>query len=470
MTRESPLPTARAEDVLALMQHAGGPGAVQAVLRWLARRTGGAVALVTGDGAVLASSPARPRSEVGAAVTELHQRGVSSAVVPGRGSRTVHVVALGHEPYLTLDSGDSHRHGTLLADAARILGLCWQLEEAERAWRRMESTEAYSREAVLHLLMIGSVAAAHRIAGAMGPQLPSPTRVYVVECPERRRQVIAERLGRLGDGRAWIVPCPVRLDHLIALVPAAAGPWEQTIVQQVPECRIGVSDEVALRETALGYEQAFHALAVARTAPGGRARFSRHISLAPLLGPEGAAWAAQLLGPALAYEPVRRADPGAEELLGTLGSWLAFGTAAGRHLKIHRNTLAARMRLIKELLGLDLTGSLADQSAAWLALRLRAAHPLGSGHQADLRALLDAPAAQAWAHAQLAPLGPATDTVRAWLRADARLPATAAGLGISLPGARKRLNRVEESLGRSLLHAPSAKYELWLAMTALGEL
>ncbi|MEV6314029.1 helix-turn-helix domain-containing protein [Streptomyces sp. NPDC051776] len=122
------------------------------------------------------------------------------------------------------------------------------------------------------------------------------------------------------------------------------------------------------------------------------------------------------------------------------------------------------------MLGLDLTGSLADQSTAWLALRLRAQHPLGSGHPADLLTLLAAPAAQTWAKARIAPLGAAGDTVRAWLRADARLPATAAGLGISLPGARKRLTRIEETLGRSLLHAPSAKYELWLAMTALGEL
>ncbi|MEK8172336.1 helix-turn-helix domain-containing protein [Streptomyces sp. M19] len=60
--------------------------------------------------------------------------------------------------------------------------------------------------------------------------------------------------------------------------------------------------------------------------------------------------------------------------------------------------------------------------------------------------------------------------MRTWLRADARLPATARALGISLPGARKRLAKAEEALGRSLLHAPSAKYELWLAMRALDEL
>ncbi|PLW71739.1 PucR family transcriptional regulator, partial [Streptomyces sp. DJ] len=89
---------------------------------------------------------------------------------------------------------------------------------------------------------------------------------------------------------------------------------------------------------------------------------------------------------------------------------------------------------------------------------------------AGLPALLAAPAARTWARTQVDPLGDAAGTVRAWLRADARVPATADSLGLSLPGVRKRLIRAEELLGRSLLHAPSAKYELWLAMRSLGEL
>jgi DNA-binding transcriptional LysR family regulator len=56
------------------------------------------------------------------------------------------------------------------------------------------------------------------------------------------------------------------------------------------------------------------------------------------------------------------------------------------------------------------------------------------------------------------------------LRADTRLPATAGALGISAPAVRKRLIRIEQALGRSLLHAPSVKHELWLAMRALGSL
>ncbi|MFE1783371.1 helix-turn-helix domain-containing protein [Streptomyces sp. NPDC059506] len=489
MTGESPAGTTRAEDLQALVLLAGRRKAVRTVLDWLGRRTGGTVALVAGDGTVIAASPGRPGPEAVAAVEDLHRRGVPSGVAGGSGARTVHVVALGHGPYLALDGRDSHRHGTLLADAARVLDLCWRLEESERARRRTELVEAHSREAVLHLLMNGSVAAAHRIAGAMGPRLPNPARVCVVECPERRRSAIAERLTRTAAGRAWIVKCPVRPHHLIAIVPSGLGGLEVEIAEQVPECRIGVSGEVTLGETPLGYEQAFHTLATARGAPDRRARFRRHTDPAPLLGPEGARWAQHVLQPCLSYEPARRAGPGAEELIGTLGSWLSFGTAASRHLKVHRNTLAARLRLIEGLLGLDLTTSLADQSAAWLALRLRThrpAHhrnplpgpqdpqgPQRSGdpdRPAGLPALLAAPAARTWARTQVDPLGDAAGTVRAWLRADARVPATADSLGLSLPGVRKRLIRAEELLGRSLLHAPSAKYELWLAMRSLGEL
>ena len=461
----------RAEDALTLVRLAGRNRGVAGVLDWLAGRTGGTVAVVAGDATVLAAAPHHPGPELRDAVAALHRRRMPSGVTGGSGENTVHVVALGDGgPYLALEHTGSHRHGTLLADTAHILRLCWRLEESERERRRMASVDAHSREAVLHLVMIGSVAAAHRVAGALGSGLPNPVRIYLIEVPETRRPVIARRLARLADGRAWIVPCPVRDNHLVALVPAGADLWEHEIVDEVPECCVGVGDEVVLQEAAHGYEQAFHALAVARSAPTRRARFGRHIGLSPLLGPEGAGWAARLLEPCLTYEPSRRTGPGPEELLATLGSWLSFGTLSCVHLKIHRNTLAARLRLVEGLLGMEITRSLADQSAAWLALRLHARHPAFTGSAESLDALLAVPAARTWAQAQIAPLDSATGTVCAWLRADARLPATAAGLGISLPGARKRLTRAEEKLERSLLHAPSAKYELWLAAKALGML
>jgi hypothetical protein len=310
----------------------------------------------------------------------------------------------------------------------------------------------------------------------------------------------------------------VRRGHLIVLIPAAASAWERAVAEREPGCRIGGSGAVALREAALGYEQAFHALAVARGGSRGWARFDRGLGPVPVLGPAAAVWAGALLRSCLAYIPARRSDPGTAELLDTLGSWLTFGADASVHLKIHRNTLAGRVRLLHTLLGLDLTGSLREQSAAWLASRVHAARggvavsdavdgyaaerdayaavlaasagfrsealprslvaadPVGGAGArpalAGLDALLDTPAVRAWAREQWAPLGdPAgavPEAVLAWLRADARLPSAAAELGLSLPGARKRLARAEHALGRSLTRAPSAKYELWLAARALG--
>ncbi|MFF5671380.1 helix-turn-helix domain-containing protein [Streptomyces hygroscopicus] len=588
----------RADDILALARLSTRPGAVRAMLGWLTRRTGGPAVLVGDTGRVLAGpegerDPAVARAAADA-VAELRRRGAPSAVLGGAEGRPVHLIALDTDPrtYLAVVGPDDPHCGTLLADAARTLALCWRLEQAERARRRIESAEGHSREAVLHLLMVGSVPAAQRIAGALRPALPGVIQVYVIECPQPRRREIARRIDREAGGGAWIVPCPVRPNHVIALVPPETGPpggtgpadatdpatgteastgtdtstgtdastvtgpapttaptdgthpadathpatgthpateahpadgtapatpatvgavdapatvgapadgtapatvgggpprpprvsLDRLIVRLVPESRVGVSERVALRDTPTAYEQAIHALAVARNAPERRAAFGGDLDVTVLAGPAGYRWASELLAPCLRYAPARRADPGPQELLGTLGSWLSFGGAASRHLKIHRNTLAARVRHLDELLGVPVSRSLAAQSAAWLALRLytapQAAAALAQalpGQTATLEAVLGTPAAGTWARAQLRPLeqaGPATglETVRTWLRADARLPAAAAALGISLPGARKRLTRAEDALGRSLLTAPSAKYELWLAMRALGSL
>ncbi|WP_093464205.1 helix-turn-helix domain-containing protein [Streptomyces melanosporofaciens] len=499
----------RADNVLALARLASRRGAVRDMLGWLTRRAGGPAVLVGDTGRVLAGpggehdlAVTRPAAD---AAVELNRRGAPSAVLGGGEGPPVHLIALDTDPstYLAVIGPDDPHCGTLLADAARTLALCWRLEQAERARRRIESAEEHSREAVLHLLMVGSVPAAQRIAGALRPTLPAVVQMYVIECPRPRRREIARRIDREAGGAAWIVPCPVRPNHVLALVPPeTANPAIGTdpaevsgdphpplpasldllIVRLVPECRVGVSAAVALRDTPTAYEQAIHALAVARNAPERRAGFGGDVDVTVLAGPEGYLWASELLAPCLRYAPARRADPGPQELLGTLGSWLSFGGAASRHLKIHRNTLAARMRHLDELLGVEVSRSLAAQSAAWLALRLHTAPQAAAaraqappGPTATLDTVLGTPAAGTWARAQLRPLEQARptaglETVRTWLRADARLPAAAAALGISPPGARKRLTRAEDVLGRSLLTAPSAKYELWLAMRALGSL
>ncbi|MGI5149200.1 helix-turn-helix domain-containing protein [Plantactinospora sp. CA-294935] len=516
-------------DLLSLARLSVGRDAVRDILDWLGRRTGGAALLVGADGKVLAGPVGRlgPGTRmsraVGTAVADLSRRGSSAAVVDTGGPSRVHLLRLdGGAPdrsaaslvaraeeqvgYLAVVAAPERQLGELLADAARTLSLCWRVEEAERARRRIVAADAHGREAVLHLLMVGDVPPARRIASALRPHLPDALRVCVIECVGRQRYEVAAEIDRSLAGRAWIVPCPVRSNHLIALVPAepsgdAPAPSREAarrgagradpadrlgrlITARARQCRVGMSEPVALPDTATGYEQAFHALAVARAATEGYARFDRQHELVPLTGPDGYPWAQRLLQPCLDHVPARRADPGAVELLGTLSSWLAFDTAASRHLKIHRNTLTGRLRLLNALLGLDLL-RVPDRSAAWLALRLRAAprpddpragavpaETVPAAREVTLDHLLAAPAVTVWARARLRPLRAADrstgfETVRAWLAADTNLSATSAGLGISVSATRKRLVRAEQALGRSLVHAPDARHELWLALRAV---
>ncbi|MFC6023290.1 helix-turn-helix domain-containing protein [Plantactinospora solaniradicis] len=531
----------RTQDLLTLARLSVRRDAVRAVLDWLGQRTGGAVFLIGADGRVLVGTVGRRPPDPSVlraattAVSRLRERGSAAAVLDATAdadddSATIQVISLGdagpdraatpravlfeeETPYLAVVSTQARPHADLLADAARTLSLCWRLAEADRNRQRIVAADAHGREAVLHLLMVGDVPPARRVASALRPALPDVLRIGVVECVGQQRYEVAAEIERALSGRAWVVPCPVRSNHLIALMPSEptgrsggrtdpADRLGQRITARVPRCRVGMSEQVPLHDTATGYEQAFHALAVARAAPEGYARFDRQSDLAPLTGADGYAWAHDLLRPCLFHVPARRADPGAPELLGTLSSWLTFDRAASRHLKIHRNTLAGRLRLLNSLLGLDLF-RIRDQSAAWLALRLRgtqgpaagaAAVPGGTTATAGATAtagtattagttatadaldrLLAAPAVTTWARVRLRPLerddrSAMLDTVRIWLDAETNLAATSATLGISPSATRKRLYRAEQALGRSLLDVPSVRHELWLAMRALGML
>ncbi|MFF3734776.1 helix-turn-helix domain-containing protein [Streptomyces sp. NPDC002476] len=400
---------------------------------------------------------------------------------------------------------------TLVSDIAVPLAMCWAAETVEHTRRRVDLAESRNREAVLHLLMTGQLSIAHQVAGALKPELPDPVRVCVVECPVGRRDEVARVCAEISGGRSWIVRCPVYARHLILVVPAgpdaADPPVGRRVADVVDECVVGASEDVPLSDTATGYRQAFHALAVARGLLTRHTRFGSAPEAALVVGAAGARWADALLNPLLTHVPRRSHDPGSQELTATLSSWLAFSSHATQHLKIHRNTLAARLRLIGELLDLDLN-RLADQAALDLALRIRAtptaprtpAWPrtpttlqtpqtpqtpqVPQTPQPPLARRLDAlddvlrgPAVREWAVHQLRPIAGAgasrsstsdpRTTLRAWLDCEAQLAGTAAALGISVPGARKRLTRLESVLQRSLLQAPSARYDLWLAFRAL---
>ncbi|MDT0449133.1 helix-turn-helix domain-containing protein [Streptomyces hesseae] len=372
--------------------------------------------------------------------------------------------------------------------------MCWQAEDNERRRNRLELVEAYNREAVLHLLMNGQVSAARRIAGVLRPALPDVLRFLVVECPSRLRPDLVRRCAGLIPG-AWVVPCPVHADHLLVLAPVAPGePAGEPVALAAAVAGatgghpVGVSEAVPLRETAIAYGQAFHALAAARGRAQRYATFACRPDPVLVIGPALAAWAEGLLAPLRGHSPRRPQDPDGAELATTAASWLAFSARATAHLKIHRNTLSARIRQTGQLLDLDLD-RLADQSLLALALRaerLSAACRPGpmahdrakGGTEGDAASLslddfLTRPTAVAWAHGLLRPVRTAppaaalAHTLDVWLRNDARLGPTATELALSATAVRKRLTRIEDLLERSLLRSPSDRHELWLATHAL---
>lgn len=486
----------RADDLLRMHRLARSGGTAE-LLRWLAGRAEGWAGLVGPDGTVLHAA-ARTERVVVPDVAGLVAEGAST--LTERGARAYSLDTGAHTALLFPLSADDPAASvlvvvaprpvaaglaTLLADVVLPLALCLQAETLERKRRRVDLAESRGREAVLHLLMTGQLSIAQQVAGALRPRLPDPVRVCVVECSGDGRDEVARVCVEADGGRSWIVRCPVYARHLILVMPAGATEpdavaTDEAVAARVGDCVVGVSEPVPLADTATGYRQAFHALAVARELPARHARFGASPDPALVVGPIGRQWADELLTPLLTHVPRRAQDPGSQELAATAASWLAFSSHATDHLKIHRNTLAARLRLIGELLGLDLH-RLSDQAALDLALRVRATpapactpEPTpyidgGSGPRAAARGLdtvLRRPAVRDWADRQLAPVLGSEETLRTWLRCEGRLGPAAAELGISVPGARKRLTRLETVLQRSLLRPPSARYDLWLALRA----
>jgi sugar diacid utilization regulator len=482
----------RAFDVQAMHHLCRRPDASAALVRWLAQRTGCWAGLLDRSGAVLVGAlPALGPpavSLVAVALEDMLDRGLRTFVADGEAHTavllTVDVPAGALGPVLAF-VGAASVPRSLAADAAVLLGTCWWVGETHRIREQVDDADARCREAVLHLLMSRHISTAVQIASALHPPLPDPLRVHIIECRGDERGEMVRRSSELAGESAFIVRCPVYRRHVIVLAPAQNGgsvpgnrPLEVALAEDVSGCVAGAGDVVALRDTAVGYEQAIHALSVARGRAERSARFDAKLDLPTIVGPEGLRWASALLNPLITYIPARSTDPNAQELTATAQSWLQFSMAATRHLKIHRNTLSARLQRIEELLGLDLAR--ADQQALLdLALRIRAtprgtetAGPADPDTAVELNELMRAPAVQQWARTALRPVREAADTtplestLRAWVGSNSRLSATAEELGISVSGARKRVGRLEQVLHRSLLHGPSARHDLWLAMHA----
>lgn len=477
------LSASRCDEIESVLRLAVRPEGLDQVTAWIAQRAGGCAVVFDHDLRPLIASPMVPTDLLPRITGDLRRvaRGEVSAEAVELGDWSARILPLaGSESGVLLvasRSSVSREVHSLARDAASLISLCLRVERSNQSQHRLEVAYDHNREAVIHLLMAGQVAWARTVAGALQPELHDTVRVYVVECTGQTRRAVASRCEEATDGKAWIVRCPVYYRHLCVIAPAADP---TTLVDSVEKSLhdlaagsdsfyVGASNAGGLRDVPSCYSQAIHALAVARNSRERFARFRPHGTLAATIGPIGRSWAVQVLKPLLDYVPDRPQDPDALELLATLTSWLSFYSGAARQLKVHRNTLAGRVRLLSTILGSDLR-RLDSQAVTHLALQLLE-HPLRRNAESvdeppTLDILLAHKSVRQWAELRLSPLRDPVllETLRVWLRCDARLDTTAAALQISLGGARKRLLRAEQLLQLSLLTGPSARYEMLHAM------
>jgi diguanylate cyclase with GGDEF domain/PucR-like helix-turn-helix protein len=467
----------REEDILSMQRAVLAPDGSSRLLHWLARRVCGPAVLLGPGGIPAHPGPEVPTDVLAAAGEDIRRVATGEAAAASVSGPTwwARVVAAGKGgPALLVTSGAPlpADEGPLITHAAALLGLRWSADQGATAVFQV-------REVVLHLLMDGKTGLARQVAGAVKRDLPGLVRVVLVEGAAAARNAVADRCETALGGKAWVVRCPVYSRHVIVICPAQDpdDPGEDLLGALRPvaagTAAVGVGDPVELRDTAAGYEQACHALAVARHRPDRLARYTGSGDLAAALGLGAREWACWALGPLLDYEPARAMDLDGAELRMTLRSWLAFRAGAARQLKISPRQLPNRLRRLETILGRDLY-SLADQAELHLALQLlHRPGPRLSGPVPQLDALLASGEAREWAKIMLAPLedNPVLlDTVRAWLAAgessDAAAAALSSPLGQPVSGrqVRRRLQRAEEILGRPLAGGPSARYDVLLAL------
>lgn len=457
-------------ELRAMLRDVDAADGIRRILDRVAVRLDASAVLVEPDGST--TPPGRILPEQLAADLEAVSTGRVDAVSGSVDGRAVCLLAIGGPtpaPVLAVrgrDAGLSPAARTLLAEATVPLGLAWRMRETRLHAARLERAEARNRETVLHLLLAGGTSGARLAAAALGPVLPETLRIHLVECAGRRLDDAVRWCAEAAGGSAWIVRCPVYRRHVVVVARADADDLVDALRTRAasdPGYHVGSSHEAMLTGFAAAYRHAFHALSVARHRPERYAAFHARGELAEILAGAGSGWAARVLAPLHAYRPARGQDPDAEALVFTLSSWLTFHAGAVRHLKVHRNTLTARLRLVESLLGVDLR-DVGTQARLHLALQLA-----GPGDQAvTFEELMSRPEVRYWADRQREPLRGndprLVDTLRTWLVNGARIGPTAAALGVSPSGVRKRLVRVEQLTQRALLDSPSARYDLLLAL------
>jgi DNA-binding CsgD family transcriptional regulator len=455
----------------------------QRLVDWLWRQIGADVALVDGRGRVEASTPGLTSDVIGALRPVLAQvaGGQLRTAATQVGELQVRCEALGrHPPHPVLmvvaPSTLTREASALASHTGTVLDVLRRLRHADGLTGRFQWMAERHRLAVFMTLMSGDPTTARRVTvGSVPPLLEAERlRVHLLRCAPQDRARLAETYqDEQGyHGRGLMVRCPIYDDNLICLFPADeedSGEHDGldalllSLVQENPNYQLGISVPHALEATAEAYDQARHALAIARYTPGRVATYQGHVPLAGLLPRWPAlAWAHAALG------PVRSAP---RLTLDVVRLALVFPRAGvARLLGISRNTVSSHLRQVEQALGLDLrtARNRAELSLALAieCLPLPVGDALGDRPPApSLDALLSSEEALAWARTFLKPLQEENDrsvleTLRAWTQADTDAQRTARTLGISRTTVRSRLRTAERLLNLNLLPPGPGAHDL----------
>ncbi|WP_328307810.1 helix-turn-helix domain-containing protein [Streptomyces sp. NBC_00442] len=352
--------------------------------------------------------------------------------------------------------------------------------------RRLSDSARGVRLGVFQMLMGGQTVLAQRAMEGLSPGLlqAEQIRVYVISTPPGAREDLVDALEPVADGRALLVRCPARGDHVVAVEPlrragrATDGPsWvglRHVLTDAIaarPGCAMGGSRPHGLAEVSDAYSEAAHALVSAHHTSGRVGMFDGSSQLAPLLGEAAHRWAEHVVAPLLGLPYAVR-----DELIGTMRIALEFPyTQTARILGAHRNTVASRAARVAEVLGregrpLDLK-DVRVRAVLHLALSLlRTWNPRNEAAPdlPSLPSILRSAPARTWAEGMLHPLRDASPslspTVRAWVRCNLHIDDTAESVGVGAATVRKRLRRTEALLQRDLCTGLAGAHALTLAL------
>jgi purine catabolism regulator len=343
-----------------LTRSAVGKGGPAAVIRKLAKLTGGWVQLLDAAGNLTEVAPASGRSfDLRDQVRRLRggtrlassglRLGEHEVVVQALDTRARGYLAVGTET--PMDAADQY----IVNTAASLLSLALeQNREHGAALRGL-------RSGLLDLLIDGQVALAVKSISTLWGGVPAePWSVLVVsgngffDALDAEFEGVGERIFFAESG-----------DSVVVVHTADSHGWVEELAERVG-ARVGVSDSTV--DVATGLVQARQALAAAQTERVPVVRFADHAGrgLLTLVAPDAAAaFATGLLAPLRRHDETGRGD-----LVSSLYCWLehhGHWDLAATRLGIHRHTLRNRMDKVEALTGRSLA-SPGVRAELWLAL------------------------------------------------------------------------------------------------------